>query len=60
MTSYPSNRFPRLVHMGLGIVAVARSQQDLDRLRRDARIGNIVGVVGGIALTIGIIIGTAP
>lgn len=46
--------------MGLGIVAVARSQQDLDRLRRDARIGNIVGVVGGIALTIGIIIGTAP
>jgi hypothetical protein len=45
---YPRNGFPKLVHMGFGIIATARNQEDLDRMRR----GNLLSVLISVPLSV--------
>lgn len=47
--------FPKVVHVGMGIIAVAHNQTQLDRLRREALVSAIVFGAGLLALLLGIL-----
>ncbi len=47
--------YPRVVHVGMGIIALAHDKQEFDRLQRDGLIGAIVFGVGLFVILLGVI-----
>ena len=42
--------YPRIVHVGMGIIALANNKDEMDKLQRDNFIGAIIFSVGMIAI----------
>lgn len=51
-----SGGYPRVVHVGMGIIALAHTKKELDELQHDAMIGAVIMVVGMLAIFFGAIL----
>lgn len=47
--------YPRVVHVGMGIIAIAHNKKELDRLQRDGLIGAIVFGVCLLSIFLGVV-----
>jgi hypothetical protein len=44
--------WPRAVHMGMGIIALAKDESDLKSLRRQRNLSYLAGAILGVVLTV--------
>lgn len=54
-----SGGYPRVVHMGMGIIALAHTKKEFDELQREAMIGVViigVGLLVSLLVVIGFVI----
>lgn len=51
MSSYPRDSYPRMVCVGFGMVGIAKTKADHDRMHRD----NAIGAACFVAITLGAI-----